>query len=378
VACVGASVQGAQSMNVISKVEAVPRVGAAAAGPYVGTQLPLISFIVVNYNYGRFLRQCVDSIFAQTYPVIECIVVDNKSTDESLQVIADLKATYPKLDVIYEPANLGQSAACVDGYNKSSGHFIVFVDADDYYFETFAETHFLVHLSLPQAVGFTSSDMAQLAENSIVLGTILEASGARDPGQFRVIALDPTRVPGEFYQSFGVGTALELDKLPIKFVPPRMIDWVWSPTSGTMYRRDAVALFADSTMLPSLRCSTDAFFNYAINAFSGSVLIGKSLAVYRNHGANQFARHASLNLMCNWRDATDEGCLAAKFVLMHMLANIDRFAESSLNLRQLYEVMKRLARKAGERRFRTPLARKIRALAIAAMQRYWRLRLGFK
>src|ERR1700689_3221208 len=98
-------------MNVISKVEAVPRVGAAAAGPYVGTQLPLISFIVVNYNYGRFLRQCVDSIFAQTYPVIECIVVDNKSTDESLQVIADLKATYPKLDVIYEPANLGQSAA---------------------------------------------------------------------------------------------------------------------------------------------------------------------------------------------------------------------------------------------------------------------------
>ncbi len=46
-------------------------------------QLPVVSFIVVNYNYGRFLRQCIDLIFAQTYPAVECILVDNKSTDES-------------------------------------------------------------------------------------------------------------------------------------------------------------------------------------------------------------------------------------------------------------------------------------------------------
>ena len=34
-------------------------------------QLPLVSFIVVNYNYGRYLRQCIDSIFGTTYPAIE-------------------------------------------------------------------------------------------------------------------------------------------------------------------------------------------------------------------------------------------------------------------------------------------------------------------
>lgn len=102
--------QDAQSMNVISKIEATSRLADEETVPrhaHAEAQLPLISFIVVNYNYGRFLRQCVDSIFAQSYPVIECIVVDNKSTDESRDVIADLKSAYSKLDVIYEPANLG-------------------------------------------------------------------------------------------------------------------------------------------------------------------------------------------------------------------------------------------------------------------------------
>ena len=47
-----------------------------------------VSIVVTNYNYGRFIGQCLDSVMAQTYPHVECIVVDDGSTDDSRDVIA--------------------------------------------------------------------------------------------------------------------------------------------------------------------------------------------------------------------------------------------------------------------------------------------------
>ena len=55
-------------------------------------RLPLVSVIVINFNYGRFLRAAVDSVCGQTYPNIECIVVDNASTDESGAVLRAIEA----------------------------------------------------------------------------------------------------------------------------------------------------------------------------------------------------------------------------------------------------------------------------------------------
>ena len=49
--------------------------------------LPLVSVVIVNYNYGRFLEDAVESVRGQTYPNVECIIVDNASTDESGSVI---------------------------------------------------------------------------------------------------------------------------------------------------------------------------------------------------------------------------------------------------------------------------------------------------
>ena len=50
--------------------------------------LPRVSVIVVNYNYGRFLAQAIGSVFAQPYPHVECLLVDNGSPDASAAVSA--------------------------------------------------------------------------------------------------------------------------------------------------------------------------------------------------------------------------------------------------------------------------------------------------
>jgi glycosyltransferase involved in cell wall biosynthesis len=356
-----------------AKIEADPRVddAVAAACRYAGAQLPLISFIVINYNYGRFLRQCVESIFAQTYPIVECIVVDNKSTDDSLKVIADLKSIYPQLDVICEPENKGQNAACIDGYRISRGHFVVFVDADDYLFETFAETHFLVHLSLRHAVGFTSSDMTQIVDGSIVLSTIFEAAGSIDPQNFRKVEPDASR---SLPEARGGGAKLrpvvEVEKLSLRFVLPTVVDWVWSPTSGTMYRRNALALFVDCVTLPSLRRATDAFFNYAINAFTGSVLIDKPLSAYCIHGDNLFTRQASLNNLLCFAFETDDAPRAAGLALRHVVANIHEFVAISRSPGELLRAMRTLARVAGRRRSRSAMALKLRAFTMELMRLY--------
>src|ERR1700730_16743846 len=93
--------------------------------------LPLVSVIIVNYNYGRFLKQAADSVFEQTYPNIECIIVDNASTDSSAGVLLDISREYPGAKMVRRKDPGGQSLAAKEGFEASSGEYVVFVDADD-------------------------------------------------------------------------------------------------------------------------------------------------------------------------------------------------------------------------------------------------------
>ncbi len=118
-----------------------------------------MSVIIVNYNYGRFLKQAADFVFEQTYPNIECIIVDNASTDESADVLLAISKQYPSTTILRRSDNGGQSLATIEGFEASSGEYVVFLDADDVFLPTFLATHIFVHLSLRIPVGFTSADM---------------------------------------------------------------------------------------------------------------------------------------------------------------------------------------------------------------------------
>ena len=137
-----------------------------------GLSLPLVSVIVINFNYGRFLDAAVNSVLAQTYPNVECIIVDNASTDESPSVLRGIEARHPRAKIIRRPANDGQTPAALDGLAASSGPYVIFLDADDLLLPHAVESHVYVHLSLRVHVGFTSGDLLQVvAGDQIVLGS---------------------------------------------------------------------------------------------------------------------------------------------------------------------------------------------------------------
>jgi len=87
----------------------------------------LVSIIVNNHNYGRFLRTAVNSALGQTYQSVEVLVVDDGSTDDSRAIIA----AYGYLITPVLKANGGQASAFNAGFACSHGAIVLFLDADD-------------------------------------------------------------------------------------------------------------------------------------------------------------------------------------------------------------------------------------------------------
>lgn len=87
----------------------------------------VVSVIINNYNYGRFLRTAVDSALGQTYPDVQVIVVDDGSTDDS----RDVMEFYGDSIVSIVKENAGQASAFNAGMAECKGHIVIFLDSDD-------------------------------------------------------------------------------------------------------------------------------------------------------------------------------------------------------------------------------------------------------
>jgi glycosyltransferase involved in cell wall biosynthesis len=89
--------------------------------------VPLVSIIVDNFNYARFLRMAIDSALAQTYAPLEVVAVDDGSTDNSREVIASYG---DRVSAIFK-ANGGHASAFNAGFRACHGEIVMFLDADD-------------------------------------------------------------------------------------------------------------------------------------------------------------------------------------------------------------------------------------------------------
>jgi glycosyltransferase involved in cell wall biosynthesis len=94
---------------------------------------PLLSIIVPVFNSARYLSNCVNSILAQTFQDFECILVDDGSTDESLDMCKNFAGLDSRIRVLHQ-RNAGVSAARNLGLHNCSGAYAAFVDSDDVVF----------------------------------------------------------------------------------------------------------------------------------------------------------------------------------------------------------------------------------------------------
>lgn len=87
----------------------------------------LVSVIIVTKDRKKEVLQCLESVFSQTYKPLEVILVDNASTDDTLDVVSK---RYPKTIIISSPKNTGGAGGRNLGINKASGKFLLFMDDD--------------------------------------------------------------------------------------------------------------------------------------------------------------------------------------------------------------------------------------------------------
>lgn len=269
---------------------------------------PFVSVIVTNYNYAKFIEECLASIFAQTYANFECIVVDDRSTDGSPEVVRTYLATHPeghraRLHECTE--NGGQMAAFIEGFRLSKGTFVVFVDADDWLFPEFLETHLAAHLNARIPAGLSCSDEVTVdGEGRLMTGT-LELRLQKQHAPVRLapevsVFADPIldwRHGGVLTASDEGAPRPSLAVTPTE-AEPRLFyvaananpgrHWIWTTTSAIMFRRGLLEIMLTEAVR-EIRICGDFYLLHFGHLIGGTLLLRRALGAYRRHGSNNFA-----------------------------------------------------------------------------------------
>ena len=93
--------------------------------------MSLVSIIIPTYNTEKYIEKCIQSVLEQTYTDYEIIIVDDCSTDNSMDVVARFKD--PRIKVIKNEINRGPSYSRNRGIQLSKGDFIALLDSDDWW-----------------------------------------------------------------------------------------------------------------------------------------------------------------------------------------------------------------------------------------------------
>ncbi|MCL1902567.1 MAG: glycosyltransferase family 2 protein [Alphaproteobacteria bacterium] len=186
--------------------------------------MPRVSIIVPNRNYARFLPDCLESVRTQTFRDWECIIIDDASTDDSVDIIQKYCKQDKRFRLIRHDKCLGISVTRNDGLDVATGEYIAFMDSDDCFVQTALEL--LVNMAAS-----TDADMAG-AQTMIV------------PDYFKFEPMENAAVsPPPFSWQARANEHMSMGK---------SFNWVW--IWRRIYRRDMIG---DTRFLPEFTGAGD-------------------------------------------------------------------------------------------------------------------------
>ncbi|MEZ8666106.1 glycosyltransferase family 2 protein [Vibrio splendidus] len=182
--------------------------------------IPLISVYITNYNYGKFIRKAIDSVFNQTTQDFEVIIIDDGSTDESKSIIDEYEG-HPKVTVIYQK-NKGLNVSNNVAMRVAKGKYIVRLDADDWFHESALEK-LVNQLEKDNEVGLVFPDYYMVDESGEIYSEIKRHNFSDDVtlfdqpahGACTMIRLEFLKSVGGYDESFSCQDGYDLW---IKFV----------------------------------------------------------------------------------------------------------------------------------------------------------------
>lgn len=130
-----------------------------------------VSVIVPVYNSEKYLKDALDSLVNKTLKDIEIIIIDDASTDNSLNIINEYAKSYHNIKVYHNNVNKGQGASRNIGIDAASGEYIGFVDSDDFIEKNMYETMYnsILENNYPEiatiGIDFIQSDAHYKGEN---------------------------------------------------------------------------------------------------------------------------------------------------------------------------------------------------------------------
>ncbi len=208
-----------------------------------------IDVIIANYNNGRFLTQCLESVFSQTLLPQEIIVVDDASTDDSL-VILEPYVREGKITLIQNKTTLGVSASRNQAISHGKSTFITTLDADDYYYDSgkLASEAATILANCDRSIAF--SNVMRVKENSQDIWLVSSKRQLREGDLYFHISRLNGFIPRDYLVSRkdflavgGYNLDLKIyEDWDLKIRLAKLCTWHFSGKVGTAYRDNSKGL----------------------------------------------------------------------------------------------------------------------------------------
>lgn len=209
-----------------------------------------VSVLITNYNHAHFLGECLDAVFSQSALPKEVIVIDDASTDHSIELVQNYQKKHPELILLQNPTNQGPAKTMNTAIGYATSKYVVLAAADDQVLSGFFEKG-AQYLDLNPKIGICCSEPSFFENNKPYLYQRMKICNEKQPATLSAEIVRKQYLHGP----------------------------LWIPTHASLYRRDLI--LKHGGLQDSLKHLCDWYLNCKIAAFHGIGYIPTSFGAFR-------------------------------------------------------------------------------------------------